>query len=347
MATAVAAAVGPLLVPGGDPVVRWLVAAGLAATVLVLHRAAMSGVLRDLRRMEVALDEVGEEMDAGIALPVSWSVLAPLADSVVQAHGRVQFRMRLLEQQREDLAGHLTRTEERLRDPLAEARRDRISRLGDLQVLLTVGGHMSPAALLDLSLDAVVLGVKPDHAERLVPGLPIHLSMEVEGTPFDVGTAVVLAPARGGLLDLQEWVFRFEPGLSPRSLPPALAKALELRGAERVRPMSSNPVHATVVSELGRIQAEVVDVSSTGLGIGTPLDAKGAGKLGTAFTIQLHLPGLGEMAVLPVTLRNMAVRSDGVRMGLSFDRDADPLEVAKVETWIASTIDELSLDHAS
>lgn len=321
---------------------RWLVAAGLSALVLVLHRLAMNGVLRDLRRMERVAEELGEDMESGIVLPVSWSVLSPLADSLVRAYGRVRLRMQLLQQQREDLAGHLTRTEERLRDPTAEARRGRISRLGDLQVLLTVGTHESPAALLDLSLETVVLGVKPDHAERLVPGLPVHLSMEVEGVPFDVGDAMVLAPARGGLLDLQEWVFRFDPPLRPVVLPAALAKALELRGAERIRPLSSNPVSATLVSDLGRMPADVVDVSNTGLGIATSLDAKGAGRLGTTFTIQLHLPGQGDVAIIPVTLRNMAVRSDGVRMGLSFDRDADPAELDKVQGWLTATLDALA-----
>lgn len=322
--------------------VRGGVAVAMAAVVLMLHRAAMLGVRRDLERIEHVVDEIGEEPESGVVLPVAWTALKRLSESVVRAHGRVTLQTRLLQQQREDLASHLTRTEERLRDPLAEQRRDRISRLGSLQALLTVGGHTSPAALLDLSLDAAVLGVKPDHADRLVPGLPVHLSLEVEGRRFDVGDAEVLAPARGGLLDLREWVFRFEPALRPGALPPALAQALELRGAERIRPLATNPANATVVSDDGRIPAVVVDVSSTGLGIATNLDARHAGRLGTAFTVQLHLPVLGEVAILPVTLRNMAVRSDGVRMGLSFDRDADEREIAKVRGWLEATREALA-----
>ena len=246
-------------------------------------------------------------------------------------------QLRVLGQQREDLALHLSRTEERLRDPTAEARRSRIARIPDLEVKLTVGDLTEPAALLDLSLESGVLGVRPVASERLVPGMPVQLELAIHDEPFEVANVVVLAPARGALLDLKEWVFRFEPPLQPAVLPSALAKALELRGAARIRPVGANPAGATLVCDLGHLPAEVVDVSESGIGLNAALDAGKAGRLGTTFTVQLHMPAMGEVAILPVTLRNMSVRTSGVRMGLSFDTAADESELRKVQAWIAAT----------
>ena len=331
------AAIGPLVVPGAPPVWRIGVAVIAATSSYLLMQMAIRRVRRDLARLEETVADLVDGPDERVVLPVAWPDLVPLAETIEQVYGRSRLQVRLLEQQREDLAFHLTRTEERLRDPNAEARRNRIARIGDLQTELTVGDSTSAAALLDLSLETGVMGVKPDHAERLVPGLPVSLTIMVDEVRFEIGHAVVLAPARGGLLDLSEWVFRFDPPLRPSVLPAALAKALELRGAERIRPLAANPANATIITELGRMPATVVDVSATGLGISTGLDARRAGRIGTSFTVQLHLPTMGEVAILPVTLRNMAVRSEGVRMGLSFDKDAEQVEIEKVQAWLEAT----------
>ena len=336
-ATAGVAALATIAVPWLDLPWRLLVVAIATIAIFAIQGVARRRVERDLSRLEQAVSDLIEGPAERVVLPVAWPELTPLAEAIESGYSRVRLQMRLLEQQREDLAIHLTRTEERLRDPTAEARRVRIARIGELHVTLTVGEQTEPAALLDLSLESAVLGVKPDHAEKLVPGLPVRLSLSVDGNALDIANAVVLAPARGGLLDLKEWVFRFEPPLRPDVVPADLAQALELRRAERIRPLGSNPATATLIGEVGRLPAEVVDVSSSGLGVRATMDAKGAGKLGTAFTIQLHLPAMGEVAILPVTLRNMAVRTDGVRMGLSFDKDADVAELGKVRAWFEAT----------
>ncbi len=315
----------------------YAVAASAGLATYALHRRALRYVRRDLERLEAAVDNLVEGPTETVVLPVVWRELLPLGEAVEKAYGQSRLQTRLLEQQRENLALHLTRTEERLRDPTAEARRSRIARMGDLRAELTVGDQQEPAALLDLSLDSAVLGVKPEHGERLVPGLPVQLRITVQGASLDVSDALALAPARGGLLDLKEWVFRFDPPLQPGVLPAGLAKALELRGAERIRPLAQNPVSTTLVCDLGRVPADVVDVSASGLGVATTIEARRAGRIGTSFTIQIHLPAMGEVAILPVTLRNMAVRTDGVRMGLSFDREADPTELSKVEAWLEAT----------
>lgn len=328
---------GPLLVPAQGMTVRVLAAGGAAAAALLLLRTGRQRLLRDVQDLTAAASQLADGATEQVVLPTSWPELAPLAEAMETARGKVRMRVHLLQRQREELASHLTRTEERLRDPNAEARRRRIARIPNLSAQLSVGAIESSVAVLDLSLEGGVLGVKPEHAERLVPGLPVRLLLEIDRVPFEVKDVVVLAPARGGLLDLKEWVFRFEPPLVPSSLPPALAVALELRGAERIRPLATNPVGATLVCSLGRLQADVVDVSRTGVGVGAALDARRAGRLGPSFTIQLHLPAMGEVAVLPVTLRNVAVRDDGVRMGLSFDSSAEGHQLRKIHAWLDAT----------
>lgn len=328
---------GPLMVPAEGLAIRLLAAGGAGAAATLLLRAGRRQLLQDVQDLSVAASQLADGATEQVVLPTSWPELAPIAEAMESARGKVRLRVQLLQRQREELASHLTRTEERLRDPNAEARRRRIARIPNLSAQLTIGSVDSAVAVLDLSLEGGVLGVRPEPAERLVPGLPVQLLLEIDGLPFEVKDVVVLAPARGGLLDLKEWVFRFEPPLSPSSLPPTLAVALELRGAERIRPLATNPVGATLVCSLGRLQAEVVDVSRTGVGVSAQLDARRAGRLGPSFTIQLHLPAMGEVAVLPVTLRNVAVRDDGVRMGLSFDSGAEGHQLRKIHAWLDAT----------
>ncbi|MBX2801953.1 MAG: PilZ domain-containing protein [Myxococcales bacterium] len=330
-------ALAAMVVPHDDVRVRLVGAVCAAAALAALLVRAQSHMRKDIRGLMAAASEMADGTPTRVVIPVVWKELAPLAEALEAAHGRVGLQLRLLEQQREDLAMYLSRTEERLRDPNAEARRSRIAQIGNLHAKLTVGGSPEGAAVLDISLETAVLGVKPAQSDRLVPGMPVRLVIHMNEQAFDFGDVVVLAPARGGLLDLKEWVFRFDPPLSPDRLPPGLAKALELRRAERIRPVAGNPAGATVICDLGRLPAQVVDVSSTGLGVSATLDAKRAARLGTSFAIQLHMPALGEVAILPVTLRNMAVRTEGVRMGLSFDETADQREVDKVRAWLQAT----------
>jgi len=344
-ACAALAAVGPLLVPMVDAdASSWVVRASVGAltglAVLGLLVWARRQVVDDLGRLVDGAGRLSADDDDGrvaMVLPMRWDELAPLGEAFERARGRVLLRSRLLRQQRDDLASHLSRTEERLRDPSTEDRRRRIARLDNVRARLQVGGRRSPAAILDLSLEAAVLGVTPALAGMLVPGLPVGLQLSVDDELVELPGASVLAPARGNTLDLSEWVFQFDPPLAPQILPQDLARALELRGAARMRPTASHPASATLVCELGRVPADVVDISASGVGLEVDLDARRAGRLGPTFTLQLHLPSLGEVAVLTVTLRNVAVRSNGVRLGLSFDASCPEHERDKVSGWLDQT----------
>jgi len=342
-ACAAVAALGPLLVPMADAdASSWVVRGSLGALVGVTVLAALAWARHrhddDLSRLVDGANLLASDDDErALVLPMRWDELVQVGEAYERARGRVMLRHRLLRQQRDDLASHLSRTEERLRDPSTEDRRRRISRLDNLQARLTVGPKSSPAAVLDLSLEATVLGVPPAQAEMLVPGLPVGLHIAVDDDFVELPGTVVLAPARSNMMDLAEWVFQFDPPLSAEVLPGDLAVALELRGAARMRPVASNPASVTLVCELGRLPGEVVDVSASGVGLRVDIDARRAGRLGPSFTIQLYMPNLGEVAILTVTLRNVAVRSDGVRLGLSFDPSCPEYELEKVAEWLDAT----------
>ncbi len=343
-------AVGPLVVPMADPDAPSLVVRGclglLVGLSLVLTLAwARHRMAEDLALLADGASRIGADDDDGkvsMVIPMRWDELVRVGESIERARNRVVMRNRLLRQQRDDLASHLSRTEERLRDPVTEDRRRRIARLDDLRARLTVGDKTSPAAVLDLSLEAVVLGVTPGQAEMLVPGLPVGLQVSVADDVVELLGTVVLAPARGSTLDLSEWVFQFDPPLEAAMLPGNLATALELRAATRLRPVATNPASATLVCELGRLPAEVVDISASGVGLKVDLDARRAGRLGPTFTLQLHLPTMGTVAILTVTLRNVAVRSDGLRLGLSYDPTCTEAELEKVADWLDATRQLLS-----
>lgn len=344
------AAVGPLLVPIADSdASSWVVRASLGALIGVAVTWTLAWarhrVADDLTTLRDGAERLGSDDDdrkVALVLPMRWDDLAPVGEAFERARSRIVMRTRLLRQQRDDLASHLSRTEERLRDPSTEDRRRRIARLDNLRARLSVGQRTSAAAVLDLSLEAAVLGIPPAVSEMLVPGLPVGMGLTVDEERFELPGAIVLAPARGGTLDLREWVFQFDPPLKPEMLPPSLAVALELRGAMRIRPVASNPASVTMVCELGRLAAEVVDISASGVGLRVDLDARRAGRLGPTFTIQLHFPSMGEVAVLTVTLRNVAVRSDGVRLGLAYDASCPEPELEKVAAWLDATRQLLS-----
>ncbi|MEN0065242.1 MAG: PilZ domain-containing protein [Myxococcota bacterium] len=339
------AAVGPLLVPMADAdassvVIRGSVGLLVGLSVLFTMAWARHRSAEDLDLLRQGAERLGtddEDRNVALVLPMRWDEFAPLGEAFERARGRMVMRLRLLRQQRDDLASHLSRTEERLRDPTTEDRRRRIARLDNLQARLTVGPRTSPAAVLDLSLEAAVLGVTPSQSGMLVPGLPVGLEVSVEETYVELPGTIVLAPARGGQLDLAEWVFQFDPPLKASMLPGNLATALELRRSMRIRPVASNPAGVTMVCALGRLPAEVVDISASGIGLKVDLDARRAGRLGPGFTIQLHLPTMGEVAILPVSLRNVAVRSDGVRLGVSYEPSCPEEELAKVAAWLDAT----------
>jgi len=313
----------------------------LVASGALVAAAGAGLILRDRRRVErdaeELLDSVQSWRDGDIQTAISLNdgPTSALRDALEDARRTLVRERQILKRQREELAGHLTRVEERLRDPGAEARRRRLARIHDLAVILSVGKASVEAAVVDLTVNGVVLAVRPQVAERLMPGLPVRVRVECGGATLHPVGVTTVAPARGRCLDLREWVFRFSEPLEPKALPSTVSAALELREFERVRPHLYHPMTATLVCDgMGTVPAQVMDVSHAGVGLLVSLSEESVGELGREITVQLHMPTLGRFAVVSSVVVNVAVSEVGTRLGLAFAREADVEELAKVGTWL-------------
>jgi hypothetical protein len=339
MLAVLAVAVAAIVAFDPDPVSRALVVlatGACAAGVVAWTHRRTTGAIAEIERW---LGGLGDG-DLGKETPAAGvDELAGLARALEDARGHIALRMQTFETQRDQLGEHLARVEERLRDPVAEARRDRIAKLDTLRARLYLGVEAVDASLLDLAIDQAVLALDPAVAARLVPGLPVELTIVVDGETVRPGGAVAIAPGRGTTASLVEWVFRFEVALEPPLIPLALRRALELRGAERVRPTRDRPVTATFLSPIDAYPATVVDLSRTGMGLLVPIDPARMGALDGASFVRLTFPMLGFVAILPVVLCNVRALPDGYRLGLRFE-NASRDELDKVAAWLHSAASE-------
>lgn len=233
----------------------------------------------------------------------------------------------------DELVEALSRADSRLRDPLVEARRERISSLPEVRADLTVGADTTAARLVDLALDHGTIEVDAAVCARLVPGLPVGLHL-VFGTDSVVPADVIaLAPVGFEASGRAEWAVRFVR-LDPRALPVHLAEAISMRRTQRVLPSHDVPVTGTLLTSVGTVAAKVTDLSRGGVGVVVALDPRRLGELHQGLRVRLMFPTLGRMVVLPVTLRSVSPAGPHVRLGLSFV-DEPSEDLARLSLWLA------------
>lgn len=254
-----------------------------------------------------------------------------LATALETARASVSTRLRALEQERDGLAEYLSRADQRLCEPVADARRERLAQLDGVTVRIAVGPDRTDAALVDLTPHQGVFALPRQIARRLVPGMPVRVWISLDGEAVEAPRALAVAPAATDGDGLAEWLVRFPEPLARG--PSALWEAV--RGAERVAPPPGLPATATLLAPFGSVPAEVTDLSEQGVGLLVSLDPTRLGDLDRALTARLTFPTLGKMAVLSAELCNVSPSGQGVRLGLRFDRHEED-ELAKVAEWLSA-----------
>lgn len=297
-----------------DPVRRGVVVLACAAAALGLRTYAARSLARELDRLGQAAERLVRG-DLETPIPPADRVRG-VAARLEAARRAVVDRVRRVETQRDGLAEYLALTDSRLRDPAAEARRQRLSRCDNVRVELLIGSETSDATLVDLGLDQAVLATEAAPARRLVPGLPLRVRIHVGDAHLTVmASAVGPAPTDDGT---QAWVVRFPERLDAADLPGELGAALVTRASDRVRPTRDVPATATLLAPFGAVPAVVGDVSNDGVGLVVALGPELLGDLERQMVVRLVFPSLGRVAVVDCELCTVNWTGPAARLGLRF-----------------------------
>lgn len=311
--------------------------AGRAALVAVAIAGLCVAAVLDRRRER----QRQRELDALALVVVDGPVpngVAGLIAAAEQSRTDVRATIGGLELERNGLIDALARTQARLRDPVVDARRERLAAVENVRVEVTVGSAAAPARLVDLWLDHGAIAVEPDIAARLVPGLPIGMRVLIGDDLVVPADVLAVAPGggpRGGPGGEVEWTVRFGEPLRASALPPALWQVISMRRTRRVIPTGDVPVTGTLLTPFGEVAATVADLSDVGVGLVVALKGRQLGDLYHGLHVRITFPLLGRTAVLPVALRNVTCVGAEARLGLSFanERSAERTRLAE---WLAT-----------
>lgn len=222
-----------------------------------------------------------------------------------------------------------------LGDPRISKRRDAISALGEvpLMVLDAGGGRRAEAWLVDVHYGGLVVRVAPYSVVDLAPGMPVDVAwIEGDGAPFPLalnrrrdteeGVEYTFAPPSGGQI----------PGMSV-----ALHEIAYSRQAPRVSAEFLDVSAALLAGSDGVLATQVVDISADGLGIQVAVPPSELAVTGTRVRLVLQLAADQAELEFGVVLRSVRPSELGCWVGLEFDpgmtRDHDSSRAA-VQAWV-------------
>lgn len=223
-----------------------------------------------------------------------------------------------------NLFGRLARKPKRLPPPARLPLSETFPAVKDLKVHLETEG-VEPFAvdLHDLSIRGakVIAGFElAPLAEGSTATLDIHhpldgwrvrCTSEVRSVDSDGGTEVVL--------DLQF----VRMGELFSQLDDALGRFFNRRTDDRVKPKTDGDVHVKIAREHHRLRGVAHDLSPTGVGVRLPLAQAAILRSGSAVSLTVDIPELGEPLECPAVVRHGYREGADVVLGVEFDLEAD------------------------
>lgn len=240
-------------------------------------------------------------------------VVRLLSHRLLETRRRAQKRQDAAETARRQLAEQLQEEQDAHRDAFRDARRHRLAAL-DATFRIRLGERQITGSLVDLSFQEVWLRVPTSTRPRWVQGLPVRLSVVVDGAVHPLGWAEAAGtPTARGLLRLQ-WT----PSLSEVAVPRAVWRAMAPREAHRV---PGDGVRATLHTPSGPRHADVQDLSASGIALRVGLGRREVGELRSPVELTLDL-GDGRSVPVPCHLRHVTADRGQAMLGLAFDPES-------------------------
>ncbi|MEE8169227.1 MAG: PilZ domain-containing protein [Phycisphaerae bacterium] len=200
---------------------------------------------------------------------------------------------------------------------------------GDVQISVRAqGGDPLEGEPVDLNLDGAgvcFLSLHFDQARHppiLAVGRQVELSFKFHDG-INVVTAAATVTRRGDGSSSRHYGFRFcdhqqlESQLSAR-----LYSFFNRRGAYRVEPARGTPVHVNLIVDPdgSQIQAQIIDVSVTGIGFYLPAEAELELATSDRIVVSIPLPDSPQPLNLPCIIRSRQLAGpDLVHYGVEFD----------------------------
>lgn len=302
---------------------------------------------RALQQLEASVVRLGLGDHTTHVEPPLTSDVGALADALEQTRHRIRRHTRELVRDKEILSDELAMARERLRDPVVDRRRTELARLS-LGGRITLGRVSAEVRLQDLWLDHVVVAMEVAVLEQLVPGMPVQLSLEGPQGALPDREAIARAPTGDRVEGQQGYRFSWSVPWSPLELGDVLWDAVNPRRAVRISPPAHHQVRA--VLELGERchSAQVLDLSTDGIGVLLAASLSELGGLGG--DVQMHLTlelDATRQLRTAVWVRSLDQRATGTRLGLAFEAltpgQLQPLEAYLTEVQLeAAGADEPS-----